>query len=102
MKRINKHLQKVDSIVYNREYTRACHFCCYPGYKDTKDIPTGFPAGPDGKESALPANAGNPGSVPGSKGPLRNDYPCKYSCLEDSMARGACWTAVHGVAKSWT
>ena len=49
MKRTNKHLQKVDSIVYNREYTRACHLCCYPGYKDTKDIPTGFPAGPDGK-----------------------------------------------------
>ena len=26
--------------------------------------------------------------------------PLQYSCLENPMGRGACWTAVHGVAKS--
>ena len=31
-----------------------------------------------------------------------NDNPLQYSCLEDSMDRGACWSTVHGVAKSQT
>jgi len=26
----------------------------------------------------------------------------QYSCLENSMDRGAWWTTVHGVEKSWT
>ena len=26
----------------------------------------------------------------------------QYSCLENSMDRGAWWVTVHGVAKSWT
>ena len=33
-------------------------------------------------------------------GPSSN--PLQYSCLENPMDRGAWWTAVHGVAKSWT
>ena len=28
--------------------------------------------------------------------------PLQYSCLENSMDRGAWWATVHGVAKSWT
>jgi len=32
-----------------------------------------------------------------------NGYPLQYSCLENSMNRGAWWaTLVHGVAKNWT
>ena len=31
-----------------------------------------------------------------------NGYPLQYSCLENSMDRGAWWAAIHGVAKSWT
>ena len=31
-----------------------------------------------------------------------NGYPLQYSCLEDSMDRGAWWAVVHGVAKSQT
>ena len=31
-----------------------------------------------------------------------NSYPLQYSCLENSMDRGAWQTTVHGVAKSWT
>ena len=28
--------------------------------------------------------------------------PLQYSCLENSMDRGAWWTTVNGVAKHWT
>ena len=31
-----------------------------------------------------------------------NGNPLQYSCLENSMDRGAWWAAVHGVAQSWT
>ena len=31
-----------------------------------------------------------------------NGYPLQYSCLENSMDRGAWWAAVHGVANSQT
>ena len=30
-----------------------------------------------------------------------NGYPLSYSCLENPMVRGAWWTIVHRVAKSW-
>ena len=61
----------------------------------------GFPGGSDGKESAC--IVGDPGSITGSeRSPGEgNGYPLQYSCLKDSMDRGAWWTIVHGVAKSW-
>ena len=31
-----------------------------------------------------------------------NGNPLQYSCLENSMDRGAWWATVHGTAKSWT
>ena len=58
-------------------------------------------SGPDGKESAC--NAGDRGLIPGSgryPGEV-NGYPLQYSCLENSMDRGSCWTPVHVVTKSW-
>ena len=53
-----------------------------------------------------PANAGDSRdlhSIPGSgRSPGEgNGYPPHYSCLENSMDRGAWWTIVHGVTKSW-
>ena len=53
----------------------------------------------------LPANAGDTrdaGSIPGlGRSPgVRNANPLQYSCLENSIDRGAWWTAVHGVAKN--
>ena len=33
---------------------------------------------------------------------VRKGNPLQYSCLEKSMDRGAWWTTVHRVAKSWT
>ena len=55
----------------------------------------------DGKESAC--NEGDLSSVPGlGRSPGEgNVYPLQYSCLENSMDRGAWWAIVHGVAKSW-
>ena len=32
---------------------------------------------------------------------IRNGNPLQYSCLENSMDRGAWWAMVHGVAESW-
>ena len=54
------------------------------------------------EESAC--NAGDLGSIPGSgRSPGGgNGYPLQYSCLENSMNRGAWWAAVHGVTKSRT
>ena len=60
----------------------------------------GFPSGSDSKESAC--NAGGPGSVPGSgRSPeKRMAYLLQYSCLENSMERGAWWDTVRRVAES--
>ena len=46
-----------------------------------------------GKESAC--NVGDPGSIPGSgrSSGEGNAYPFQYSCLENSMDRGA-WQAI--------
>ena len=62
----------------------------------------GSSGGPDGKDSSC--NAGDPGLIHGlrrSPGEV-NGYSLQYSCLENSMDRGALWATVHGVAKSWT
>ena len=51
-----------------------------------------------------PANARDSGLIPGlGKSPgERNGHLLQYSCLENSMDRGAWWATVHGVAKNWT
>ena len=53
----------------------------------------GFPGGSDSKESAW--NAGDPGWIPGlGRSPgERNGYLLQYSCLENSMHKGA-WQAI--------
>ena len=52
----------------------------------------------------LPPNEGDQGCIPGLGRPPgeRNGYPLQYSCLENPMDRGAWWSTVHMVAKSWT
>ena len=52
----------------------------------------------------LPVNAGDLGSIPGSGGYPGggNGNPLQYSCLENSIDRGAWLATVHGVTKSWT
>ena len=57
--------------------------------------------------SLLPENAKDARDsylIPGSERfPVGgNDNLLQYSCLENSMGRGAWQATVHGVAKSWT
>ena len=54
------------------------------------------------KESACKAE--DLGSIPGSgRSPGEgNGSPLWYSCLENSMDRGAWWATIHGVTKSQT
>ena len=64
---------------------------------------TGFPGGTVVKN--LPANVGNAGDLGLISGLGRSPgegsgNPLQYSCLENSMGRGAWWTTVHRVAKS--
>ena len=62
----------------------------------------GFPSGSDGKEFAC--NAGELSSIPGSgvSPGEGNGNPLQYFCLGNPIDRGAWWTLVHGVTKSWT
>ena len=59
-----------------------------------------FSGGSDGKESAC--NVGDLGLIPelGRSPGERNGNPLQYSCLENSMDRGALWATVHRVAKN--
>ena len=67
-------------IPYHLDYSR---FVVY------FEIREGFPGGSDGKESACSAR--DPGAVPRSGRSLGEEhgYPLQYSCLENSMDRGA-------------
>ena len=64
------------------------------------DTTWGFPDGSDGKE----CNGGDLGLIPGlGSSPGEGvGKPLQYSCLENSVDRGAWWATVHGVVKSWT
>ena len=52
----------------------------------------------------LPANSGDKSSIPGSgRSPGRgNSNPLQYSCLENSMGRGAWRATIHRTTKSQT
>ena len=62
----------------------------------------GCPGESDDKESAC--NVGDLGLMPGSERSPgeRNGYPLQYSCLENSVDRGAWWAAFCGITKNWT
>ena len=70
--------------------------------KSHSHLVMGFPNGSVGKESAC--NAGEPGSVPecGRYTGEGDGNPLQYSCLGNSMDRGAWWATAHGVTKSQT
>ena len=62
----------------------------------------GFPGDSDRKESAC--SVGDLGSIPGLARSPEGGHgnPLQYSCLENSMDRGAWRVTVHRIAKSWT
>ena len=59
-----------------------------------------FPGGSGSEEIAY--NAGDPGLIPGlGRSPgIGNGNPLQYSCLENSMDKGAWQVTVHGVIES--
>ena len=59
----------------------------------------GFPGGT--REKNLPTNAGDMGSIPGSRRSpgVGTGNPFQYSCLENSMDRGAWQPTVHAATK---
>ena len=102
------HTAKGFGIVNKAEIDVFLEFSCFfDGPADVGNLISGssalsFPGGSDGKASAC--NAGDLGLIPGS-GRSRgggNDNPLQYSCLENSMGRGAWQVIVHGVTKSQT
>ena len=64
-----------------------------------QENPTGFPG--DSAVENPPVNAGDVGSIPGlGRSPAEgNGNPLQYSCLGNSMDRGACWASINGVTK---
>ena len=64
-------------------------------------IPLGFLGGIVVKKKNPPANVGDAGSIPrlGRSLGVGNGNQLQYSCLENSMDRGAWQVTVHGVAK---
>ena len=60
----------------------------------------GFPGGSDSEEAAC--SAGDMRSIPGSgiSPGEGSDNPLQYSCLKNSVDRGAWWATLHGMAKS--
>ena len=94
-------------MVWSRDW--ALFPCMWISYANTicwRECP--FPTdwiwfgGPDSKETAC--NAEDLGPIPGSgRSPGEGiDYLLQYSCLENSMDRGAWRATVNGVTKSWT
>ena len=71
-------------------------------FSNKKNIAKVVPGGSDSKESTC--GVGDLGSIPGlGRSPGEEDgYPFQYSCLRNSMDRGAWWATVHGVTKSRT
>ena len=71
------------------------------GHKPWRSTVSGA-SGSDGKESACSVR--DPGLIPGlGRSPGEgNSNPLQYSCLENSMDRGAWWATEHGLAKSQT
>ena len=103
------HHENFNTLSQREEYwtVHICTNCKALSHMWSLFIPTilwsmGFPDCSGDKGSTC--NAGHSVSIPGlGRSPGRgggNQF--QYSCLENSMARGAWWATVHGVTKSQT
>ena len=81
-----------------RSFINILNFC----FIDFLLNSVGFPCGSAGKESTCNGNVGDLALIPGlGRSPGEgNGNPLQYSCLGNSMDRGAWQTTAHGVAKS--
>ena len=68
----------------------------YGAFLLAQTVKTGIPGGSVGNKSAC--SAGDLGPIPGSgRYPGEgNGNPLQYSCLENSMDRGAWWATIYG------
>ena len=66
----------------------SCYALGFPGSSELKNLPA----------VQEPRGHSWVGRSPGEG----NGYSLQYSCLENSMDRGAWWDTVHGVARRWT
>ena len=64
----------------------------------------GFPGDASGKRTCLPMQEMQETQVQslGQEDSLEEGNPLQYSCLENSIDRGAWWATVNGITKSWT
>ena len=101
LKKLKKKKKKIYIYIYiwNR-LEKMVDTCCLPGICNNLGSFLCFPGGSDGKESAY--NAEGQSLIPGSgRFPgEENGYPLQYSCLENSVDRGAWWARVDGVTEN--
>ena len=65
-------------------------------------VSMGFSGGSVVKDTLAKAGDSDLIPDPGKSPEEGNDNPFEYSCLENSLDRGAWWVTVHGVTKNWT
>ena len=102
------HIQRINNInatacLVNKLKSRINYLDVF--IKHVLDTKMGFPGLTVVKNPPTNAeDARDMGSIPGSgRSPGEgNGNLFQYSCLDNFMVRGAWWTRVHGVAKSWT
>ena len=94
-----RHLQE-DAEAFECRKSAHWHYICVI-FDGPIEMPIS-PGGSGGKESAC--NEGDLGLIPelGRSLGEGNGNPLQYSCLENSMERGARQATVHGVTKGWT
>ena len=87
------HQQVTESQICAYYFLTFLYLFCHVYYES-------FPGGSDSKESAC--NARDPSTNPGSErfSGEGNGNTFQYSCLENSMDRGAWKSTVHGISKS--
>ena len=89
-------------VFNNRVGSFPLYLCSVDQLQDKISIAQRVPGGSDHKESAC--NAGDLDLIPGS-GRFHgegNGHSFQYSCLENSMDRGAWRATVQEVSKNWT
>ena len=101
---IDKHyFINVRNMKVSSDILQASDLCaCTQGWDAIVEPLIGFPVDARDKESVCQAE--DEGLIPGSGRSPRvgNGTPLHYSCLENSLGRGAWWATVHGAVDSWT